>query len=56
MDPKIRYEIVEGRRPILDEADREALAEEGRQINEADARDGTNELLDAMLLDILEDE
>lgn len=51
MDPKIRYEIVPGRRPYIAEEDRAAFAEEGRRINEADAEDGTNQLLDAMIMD-----
>ncbi len=51
MDPKIRYEVVEARRPYLDEKDDAALDEQRRLLAEADESDGTNDLMDAILRD-----
>jgi len=48
-EPKLKYEIVEARRPYIAEEDEDAWVEEGRKINEADERDGTNAILDAMM-------
>lgn len=55
-EPKLRYEIVEGRRPYIAEEDRAAFEEAGRQINEADARDGTNDFIDALIEEEVEPE
>lgn len=52
MDPKvIRYERVEGRKPVVDEVHDAAFAAEGRRIREADERDGTNAFLEAAFED-----
>ncbi|MDD9911156.1 MAG: hypothetical protein OXR62_15920 [Ahrensia sp.] len=48
MEPKIRTEKVVALRPYIAEEDMEAFQEECRQINEIDARDGTNDILDAV--------
>jgi hypothetical protein len=57
MDPKtIRFERVEGRRPVLEPSDMREFAEEGRLIREADERDGTNAFLEAAFADALADE
>lgn len=52
MDPKIRYRKVVGVQPYIADEDEEAYGEAWQRINEIDARDGTNEALDAMLDDI----
>ena len=52
MEPKIRYEVVTALRPYIAEEDMEAYREGLRRINESDARDGTNEFLEAALQDI----
>lgn len=54
MEP-LKYERVVGLCPIRPNSDPDAIAEEWRQINEADARDGTNEFMDAMLDEIAAD-
>jgi len=52
MDPKpIRFERVEGRKPIVDRRDEEALAEEASSIRQADEADGTNAFLEAAFAD-----
>lgn len=57
MDPKtIRFERVEGRRPLLEPDDMFDLAEEGRLIRQADERDGTNTFLEAAFADAIADE
>ena len=57
MEPKpIKFEWTAGRKPILESEDRDALAEEGRLIREADERDGTNAFLEAAFADALADE
>ena len=48
MEPKIRYEVVTALRPYIAEEDMEAFNDGLRLINESDARDGTNEFLEAM--------
>lgn len=48
MEPKVRYERVTALRPYVAEEDMEAFREEIRELNEIDARDGTNEILDAI--------
>ncbi|MEM1377768.1 MAG: hypothetical protein AAGG69_10305 [Pseudomonadota bacterium] len=52
MEPKIRYETVKAVRPFIPDEDKESFLSEVRAINERDARDGTNEMLDASLDDI----
>jgi hypothetical protein len=57
MDPKaIRFERIEGRKPVMEPADRASLAEEGRLIRDADQRDGTNAFLEAAFDDATADE
>lgn len=57
MDPKaIRFERVQGRKPVLETGDMREFAEEGRLIREADERDGTNAFLEAAFEDVLADE
>lgn len=57
MDPKmLRFERVEGRRPVLESGDMREFVEEGRLIRDADERDGTNAFLEAAFADALADE
>jgi hypothetical protein len=57
MEPKpIKFERIEGRKPILEKEDQESLAQEGLLIREADERDGTNAFLEAAFADALADE
>jgi hypothetical protein len=56
MEPKISFERVQAIRPYIADDDLPAFREEWRQINRRDARDGTNEILDAALDDIESDQ
>ena len=57
MDPKpIRFETVQGRKPILGPEDQASFADEGRSIRLADDRDGTNAFLEAAFADGVADE